>query len=384
MHSAEQAALRNIRIDQVGALRAPELLEAFEKRERGDLSEPVFFRMREDAIGRMIQKQESIGLPVVTDGELRRRNFQDSFYRSVDGLENPRRAPVGGENRSMTPYTRTESAGEWLLRAAKRLELVRNVPLEEVLASDTFTTAPVKVTLINPDRIVDRFDRDGSRGAYRDADDFLADVVAIQRKMIEQLVAGGCRYIQIDAPGYTAYVDEISLAKMKARGDDPDTLLDRSIAADNAIIEGFDGVVFGLHICRGGARTIDPSTGKVAPQWHREGHYDAMAERLFTQLKYQRLLLEYDSDRAGGFEPLRFVQKGAIAVLGVVTTKNSDVETMEYLEHRVEDASRFLPLEQLALSPQCGFGGYRKVAVSEEIQWRKFDVIVAAANSIWK
>jgi 5-methyltetrahydropteroyltriglutamate--homocysteine methyltransferase len=171
---------------------------------------------------------------------------------------------------------------------------------------------------------------------------------------------------------------------MKARGDDPDALLERSIAADNAIIEGFDDVVFGLHICRGGARTIDPSTGKVAPQWHREGHYDAMAERLFTQLKYQRLLLEYDSDRAGGFEPLRFVRKGVIAVLGVVTTKSSDVETMEYIERRVEDASRFLPLEQLALSPQCGFGGYRKVAVSEDIQWRKFEAIVAAAHSIWK
>ncbi len=171
---------------------------------------------------------------------------------------------------------------------------------------------------------------------------------------------------------------------MKAQGDDPDTLLDRAVAADNAIIEGFDDVVFGLHICRGGARTIDPSTGKVAPQWHREGHYDAMAERLFSQLKYHRLLLEYDSDRAGGFEPLRFVRKDSIAVLGLVTTKSPDVETVEYLKRRVADANRFLPLEQLALSPQCGFGGYRKVAVSDDVQWRKFEAIVAAARSIWK
>ena len=135
--------------------------------------------------------------------------------------------------------------------------------------------------------------------------------------------------------------------------------------------------------CRGGARTIDPSTGKVVPQWHREGHYDAIAERLFGGLKHQRLLLEYDSDRAGSFEPLRFVPKGKIAVLGLVTTKSPDIESGDVLKRRIDEASRYLPVDQLALSPQCGFGGMRAVAVTEDVQWRKLEVIVETAQAVW-
>jgi 5-methyltetrahydropteroyltriglutamate--homocysteine methyltransferase len=243
---------------------------------------------------------------------------------------------------------------------------------------------PVKVTMLSADRIAERFDAAGSREAYRDLDDFLDHVVAIERQMIAELVAAGCRYIQIDAPGYTSYVDEPSLAAMRARREDPERRLARSIEADNAVIAGFDGTVFGLHICRGGARTIDPATGTLAPQWHREGHYDAIAERLFSELKHDRLLLEYDSDRAGGFAPLRFVQPGKVAVLGLVTTKSAAIEPVDWLQRRVDEASRHLPLEQLALSPQCGFGGYRKAALEEDLQWRKFETILAAAHAIWE
>jgi 5-methyltetrahydropteroyltriglutamate--homocysteine methyltransferase len=201
--------------------------------------------------------------------------------------------------------------------------------------------------------------------------------------MIEELVQAGCKYIQIDAPGYTAYVDKISLERMRSRGEDPERNFQRSIDADNAIIEGFAGVTFGIHICRGNARTVNPKTGKLVPQWHREGSYDTIAEKLFNSLKHQRLLLEYDSERAGSFEPLRFVPKDKIAVLGLVSTKNSDMETVDDLKRRIDQASKYLPLDQLALSPQCGFGGLDSKVLSEDEMWRKLDTIVETARQVW-
>ena len=374
--------LKQLRVDQVGALRAPRALrELFERYNKGELAVDEFMAAREKAIADVIRKQESIGIPVVTDGELRRRNFQDSFNAAVSGFDRSQ-TKRSGENESAAPFTRTESAGPQRWRVPEKLRLTRNVPLEEFRLNQPIASATVKVTLINADRIASQFDKNGS--AYRDIDAFMDDVVAIQREMIRQLVEAGCRYIQLDAPGYTAYVDGPSLNQMRADGLDPKQRLARAIAADNDVIAGFKNVVFGLHVCRGGARTIDPKTGKVAPQWHREGHYDAIAEQLFSELKHDRLLLEYDSDRAGDFAPLRFMPKNKIAVLGLVTTKSEDIEPPDTLKRRIDEAARYLPLENLALSPQCGFGGYRKVALEEDLQWRKFEVILETARSVWK
>ena len=171
---------------------------------------------------------------------------------------------------------------------------------------------------------------------------------------------------------------------MRARGEDPDKTLERGIKAENDVIAGFEGITFGLHICRGNPRGFDPATGKVMPQWHREGSYDNIAERLFSGLTHQRLLLEYDSERAGDFTPLRFVPKDKIAVLGVVTTKSADLESVDALKRRIDDASRYLPLDQLALSPQCGLSsGVGGIQLSEDEQWRKFERILETARSVW-
>jgi 5-methyltetrahydropteroyltriglutamate--homocysteine methyltransferase len=171
---------------------------------------------------------------------------------------------------------------------------------------------------------------------------------------------------------------------MQSRGEDPDKNLDRAIKAENAVIAGFDGVTFGLHICRGNPRGTDPVTGKVMPQWHREGHYDAIAEQLFSGLKHHRLLLEYDSERAGSFDPLRFVRKDTIAVLGLVTTKSATLESLDHLKRRIDNAARHLPLDQLALSPQCGFSsGVGGVQLGEDEQWRKFERIMETARAVW-
>jgi len=258
--------------------------------------------------------------------------------------------------------------------AVARLKLERNVPLEEYRRVAPMTSRPVKVALIGPDRIAQRFDWQGSKAVYPDVDSFLEDVVAIQRTMIRQLVAAGCRYVHIDAPGYTAYVDEPSLAAMRARGEDPMENFSRSLRADADLIQGFPGVTFGIHLCRGNQRSM----------WHREGAYDAIAERLFSELPHDRFLLEYDSPRAGGFEPLRFVPKGKVAVLGLVSTKVPQLESLDELRRRVDAAAKYVPLECLAISPQCGFASdVVGNLLTEEEQKRKLELVVEAARRIW-
>ena len=388
--AAAMEDLKQMRVDQVGSLSAPSRLQRiFDDYQRGKVSEDALGRAKDDAIRDVIRKQEAIGFPVLSDGELRRRNFQESFSESVAGFD------VAAQDESMEgvsaePLARAEqnfsAPGPAIVtrrRVVERLRLRSNVPLREYLFSSQVATRPVKATVLSPDRISQRFDWQQSKAIYPDMDAFLTDVVAITRQIVGELVEAGCRYIQIDAPGYTAYVDKVSLERMRARGENPDENLERSIAADNAVIAGFADVTFGIHLCRGNPRTIDPATGKVAPQWHREGHYDAIAERLFSRLNHHRLLLEYDDERSGSFAPLRYVPKGKVAVLGLVTTKRSDLEPLDLLRRRIDEAAQYLPLDQLALSPQCGFGGLGRVVIPEEDQWRKFERILETAQLVW-
>jgi len=389
-------ALRRVRVDQVGSLAGPPALRALVRQNAtGEVSDEALARAQDDAIRDVIRKQEAIGMPVLTDGEFRRRNFQESFGASVSGFEVPadvkrsffeRQSEITTDafKRAEQDFAAAGPAITYRRPVVERLKLVRNVPLEEYRFAAPFATRPVKETIVSADRISQRFAWEQSQNVYADMDAFLADVVAIEREMIAQLVAAGCRYIQIDAPGYTAYGDGVSLDRMRSRGEDPAANLARAIRADNAIIAGFEGVVFGIHLCRGNPRTIDPATGKVLAQWHREGKYDAYAEQLFAELAHDRLLLEYDSDRAGNFEPLRFVPSDKVVVLGLVTTKSEDVESGDELVRRIDEANRYLPLEALALSPQCGFGGVGSSAVlPEDVQWRKFERILETARRVW-
>src|SRR5581483_7301050 len=220
--------LRTIRVDHTGALRAPKRLrDAAEDYRRGVLARDALDRLRDEAIVDLIRRQEEVGLPIVTDGELRRKNFQDSFNAAVEGFAGAQQDRPSGENLSARPYTRTEPAGQWRWRMSGRLRLVRNVALDEFKFSSVQARVPVKVTLLSPDRIADRFDDENSRDVYRDVDEFLADVVAIERQIVQGLVDAGCRYIQIDAPGYTSYVDPICIAQIRARGEDPDKVIER-------------------------------------------------------------------------------------------------------------------------------------------------------------
>lgn len=385
--------LNTIRIDHIGSLVRPaKLREVFARYDRGQASKKELTEAQDEAIREVIQKQQACGLPVVTDGEFRRHSFQESFSECVAGFDVPQNISSYYEKRRLNirPLERAEQdfdeAGPAIVTrrpAVARLTLTRNLPLEEFRFAQGVAAVPAKVTLVGPDRVAQRFKWEASLNVYQGLDDFVEHIVALQRQMIGELVAAGCRYIQIDAPGYTAYVDRVSLDRMRSRGEDPERNFTRSVEADNALIEGFSGVTFGIHICRGNARTIDPKTGKIVPQWHREGSYDAIAEKLFNTLKHRRILLEYDSERAGSFAPLRFVPKDKIVVLGLVSTKSPDMETVDRLKRRIDEASQFLALEQMALSPQCGFGGIDSKVLSEDEMWKKLDRIVETASRVW-
>ena len=383
--SAEKEISR-IRTDVVGSLLRPAYLKAARRLyDDGEIGAEEFHRVEDRAIREAVGLQEAAGLDVVTDGEFRRLNFQDSFGASVSGFDAGKADIKFYEARvqGATPLRRWDIPNAEKGKATpvaqrrpvkEKLRLAQNLPLGEYLFVSRFARTPAKVTLIGPDRICQRFDHAASRAVYPTVDEFVADVVRIAREIIGALVEAGCRYVQIDAPGYTAYVDPPSLQAMRERGEDPMENFGRSLRADNELVRGFPGVTFGIHICRGNQRSM----------WHREGSYDAIAERLFSELDHDRFLLEYDSPRAGSFEPLRFVPKGKMVVLGLVSTKVPEIETVEQLKRRIGEAGRYIGLEQLALSPQCGFASdVVGNLIDEEVQRRKLELVVETARQLW-
>ena len=381
MSAASKADLKTMRVDLVGSLLRPAALkDAFAKYGEGKASQAELKRVQDDAIREVVAKQIAHDLPIIVDGEFRRTSFMESFA-VVAGVEEWQAGVKTFHEilkREDGDDTKSHKGQDPILlnrkRVTQRLKLLRNALLDDYRFAQGLTDRPVKVTLIGPDRIQQCYDSVASRSVYPSTDEFLRDVVVVERQMLEELVQAGCGYVGIDAPGYTAYVDPDSLAAMRRRGEEPVRIMERSIRADNEVIANLPDVTFGIHICRGNRQSM----------WHREGHYDAIAEKLFTGLNHQRLLLEYDTERAGGFEPLRFVPRGKIAVLGLITTKAGRVESVDELRRRIDEAARHLPLEQLALSPQCGFASsLRGNRLSEQEQFQKLEVMLETARKVW-
>ena len=392
MSAVAQAGARNetidlakIRTDVVGSLLRPAALkEARAHFDDGAITAEALRAVEDAAVREAVRLQESVGLDVVTDGEMRRLNFQDSFGGSVEGYDANRSTLRVYERRvdGASPGRRWDiremhDAGTAVSHrrpAKSRLKLAHNIPLEEYRFVAGVAKMPAKVSLIGPDRISQRFAYESSQAVYRRMDDFLADVVTIERQIVRSLAEAGCRYVQIDAPGFTAYVDPPSLAQMRARGEDPEQNFARSLGAEAAVTAHFPGVTFGIHLCRGNQRSM----------WHREGSYDAIAERLFNELPHRRFLLEYDTDRAGSFAPLRHVPKDRVVVLGLVSTKGPELESLEALKRRIDEASKFLPLDQLAISPQCGFASdVVGNLLGPDDQKRKLERVVEVARQVW-
>jgi 5-methyltetrahydropteroyltriglutamate--homocysteine methyltransferase len=369
-----------LRVDQIGSLlRPPRLREAALRNMQGQISEAELRAVQDEAVRDVVAAQAAHGVPVLTDGEFRRRTFIDSVATSVSGMDRWREGWAARflaeiEHRGQPGFIAPPPQVADAQPATERIRLVRNTPLAEWRQTSALTDRPVKMTVVAPLRVAQCIDVEASRPIYGDLEAVLSDVAAAIHQMVIELRDAGCPYVQLDAPGYTAFLDAERRAALEARGVDIAAMLDQVIRAENAAVAGIDGLTIGLHICRG---------NRPGAKWGT-GPYDAIAEQLFPAVAHQRLLLEYDTERAGGFEPLRHVPKGKVAVLGLVSTKSPVVETVDQVRRRVDEAAQFLPLEQLAISPQCGFssdvGG---PPVPEEAQWRKLEVLNEAARLIW-
>jgi 5-methyltetrahydropteroyltriglutamate--homocysteine methyltransferase len=362
------------RTDVVGSLLRPaELLEARERYDGGALSRAAFKEVEDRAVDEALALQEEAGLDVVTDGEMRRLSFQSQLPAAVEGFGpwdldaflwgewhsdelgdlNVERPPIGVVG---TLRRRRSIAGEELAYARGRTDRV------------------LKVTLPSPSLFANFYDPERSRAAYPTLEAFLGDVASILREEVDELVELGATYLQLDAPHYPLLLDPRYRDFYESRGWPAERWLELGVELDNAVIGDHPGVTFGFHLCR----------GNQASRWLVEGGYDWLAQRLFPRVRAQRLLLEYDDARSGGFEPLAHAREDAVCVLGLVTTKTPRRETVAELAGRIHEAARVVPLERLALSPQCGFAtSILGNALSFEDERAKLTTIAETAAEVW-
>jgi 5-methyltetrahydropteroyltriglutamate--homocysteine methyltransferase len=358
------------RSDVVGSLLRPDwLMEARGRVERGDLTAVEFKRIEDRAVEEAVALQEAAGLDVITDGEMRRYAFYGHLVEALEGFDKE-----GGW--SITFRDADGHTAPALRRpvVVDKLRWRRQMSVEEFTWLRGRTRRPVKVTLLSAQQAAAYYDPDRSKGAYATRDAYLADLVDFTRREIAELARLGCEYVQIDAPQYAALLDETMREGYRQRGSDPDRMLDTCIELDNAIIDGHPGVTFGIHICRGNHRSM----------FYASGGYDRIAERIFSRSRFQRFLLEYDDERSGTFEPLRHVPEDRVVVLGLVSSKVARLEAAADLERRIAEASRYIPLERLALSPQCGFAStHEGNRLSADDQRAKLELVGRTARTVW-
>jgi 5-methyltetrahydropteroyltriglutamate--homocysteine methyltransferase len=305
---------------------------------------------------------------VVTDGEMRRYAFYGHLVEALEGFDR------------FAGWSITFRDGEGHQANLQRPVVVdklrwrRQMSVEEFTYLRGRTKQPVKVTLVSAQQAAAYYDPDKSRAAYATRDAYLSDLVDFTRREIAELKRLGCAYVQIDAPQYAALLDDTIREGYRQRGSDPDRMLDACIELDNAIIEGHTDMTFGIHICRGNHKSM----------FYASGGYDRIAEQVFTRARFHRFLLEYDDERSGTFEPLRHVPEDRIVVLGLVSSKTPALESRDDLRTRIDAASKFVPLERLALSPQCGFASTDEGnRLTPDDQRRKLELVARTAREVW-
>ena len=352
----------------VGSLLRPTYLaEARKQFEAGQMNAAAFKAVEDRAVDEAIALQESSNIDVITDGELRRYAFYGHLIEALAGFDK-----YGGW---AIPF-RDETGEELVLKrpvVVEKLQWKRSMCAEEWVYLRSRTTRPGKVTMISAQQAAAYYDPEKSKSAYATRDAYLADIVDFSRREVEELIRLGCTYIQIDAPQYAALLDPQMREGYRQRGNDPDKIIDTCIEMDNAIIRDHPGITFGMHVCRGNNQS----------KFYASGDYEPIS-RIFTQTHFHRFLLEYDDSRSGGFEPLRHVPEDRFVVLGLVTTKKPRLETAAELRSRIEEASQYLPLERLGLSPQCGFASTMEGNhISPEDQRRKLELVASVAQEVW-
>jgi 5-methyltetrahydropteroyltriglutamate--homocysteine methyltransferase len=357
------------RTDHIGSLLRPrKLREAFRRHSMGQIPEAELRAVQDEAIRDVVRLQEECGLQVVTDGEFRRISYWEKFVRLTEGLE-VRDAVFafhdaeGHESKFTAPYVHNP-----VRRAAP-------ITLDEFDFLSTLTRGTAKITLPAPSTMhFYRFTDWGS--AYSDPEPFFADLGKVYQAEIAELAKAGCRYVQLDEVAVAILCDPAARHKVEAAGEEPDRLVDLYIDAINhAVKNAPPQVTIGVHVCRGNYKGMYLS----------EGGYDSVGEKFFACTNVDHFLLEFDTPRAGGFAPLRFVPKDKGAVLGLVSSKTPVLESIDALERRTHEAAKYVDLSRLAISPQCGFastmGGN---PVTEADERAKLELCVRAAQAIWK
>ena len=362
------------RTDVVGSLLRPQdLLDARERLAVGELTPPEFKRVEDAAVDAALRVQEDSGLDVVTDGEMRRLSFQSQMTEAVEGFgEWDLDAFLWGDWHG--EEVGDKSIERPPLAVVSKLRRRRFLSAEEFTYARGRTDRVLKVTLPSPSLFASFWSPERSRDAYSTLEEFLGDVAEILREEVVELVRLGASYVQLDAPHYPMFLDPAYRDFYASKGWPPERWIELGVELDNRVIDDHPHVTFGFHLCR----------GNQASRWLVEGGYEWLAEQLFPRVRAQRLLLEYDDERSGTFEPLRVVPEDKLVVLGLVTTKTGRRETVDELARRIEEASRFVPLERLALSPQCGFAtSILGNALSPDDQRAKLETIAQTAARVW-
>jgi 5-methyltetrahydropteroyltriglutamate--homocysteine methyltransferase len=371
------------RADHVGSLlRPPELRQARARRERGEIDAQELKAAEDRAIQAVIAKQESIGLRGVTDGEFRREFWHIDFLAGLEGVESYQAERgiqfKGGE----TKPKGLRVTGKIGFNGHPMIEHFRFLQAHTLLedhtrgAQGSDGASAAKMTIPSPSVLHFRGGRKAvPESIYPSMDDFYRDLGNAYRQAVEAFAAAGCRYLQLDETNLAYLCDPEQRQMLRDRGDDPDRL--PGIYADlidTAISGRPSDMVITMHLCRGNFRSM----------WIAQGGYEPVAEILFNRIGVNGYFMEYDTERAGGFEPLRFVPKGKTVVLGLVTSKTGALETKDHLKRRLDGAAKYLDLEQLCLSPQCGFASTEEGNVlAEAEQWAKLSLIVETAGEVW-
>jgi 5-methyltetrahydropteroyltriglutamate--homocysteine methyltransferase len=362
------------RADHVGSLLRPQELK--DARHDAAATPEQLAALEDRHILQALARQRDAGLEIFTDGEFRRGGFMGDFYDSIEGLD--RKGEVARAWKGSEKAAGKLGAGVIPGAVVEKIRQTKRLTSHEVGFLKSHSPGAIKVTLPTANQFPAIAWKKGmSEQAYATRSDFLWDIVPIMRAEIAALAADGIRYIQIDAPRYSYYIDPKWRNFVKDEmGMDPDEALDEAIRADNACLEGLrrTDLTIAIHLCRGNNRS----------HWYAEGGYDPIAEKLFNALNVDVFLLEYESERAGTFEPLRFVPKEKGVVLGLVSSKLPELEPQDQLMRRIEEASRYVALENLALSPQCGFASSMEGnLLTEEEQWAKLRLVVETARKVW-
>jgi 5-methyltetrahydropteroyltriglutamate--homocysteine methyltransferase len=363
------------RSDVVGSLLRPaRLLDARERFDTGELTPAGLKAVEDDAVDEALRLQEAAGIDVVTDGEMRRLSFQSQLPAAVEGLSawdldaflwgDWHGDAEVGDRRIERPE----------LAVVGKLRRRRSLCAEEFAYARGRTDRVLKVTMPSPSLFANFWNPDRAPPEYRSLEDFLADVAGLLRDEADELEAMGASYLQLDAPHYTMVLDPSYRDFYASRGWPAERWLELGLELDNRVIGDRPGVTFGFHLCR----------GNQASRWLVEGGYDTVAEQIFGGVRAQRLLLEYDDARSGSFEPLARVPADKWAVLGLVTTKHSGLESVDELTRRIDAAGRYIPLERLAISSQCGFAtSVLGNALTIDDEGAKLGVIAETARKVW-